>query len=345
VHRGRDTDRRRRRTAIACLGALLALAARARPSDAASYQVRWTPTGDTGVAYYNVYTRQSGSDFGDPRNAGFPPVGADGTMTFVVNGLPASDVRFAVTAVASNGVESRFSNEVGGCTTAAECGDGNACTVDSCNGFCSYTPVADGTSCSDGDVCDGVETCRGGICQPGTPLPCDDGDECTLDGCTATGGCTHVEIPSCSLCVTSSRVPLEARRLKIVQTTQGIQFTASGIVGPLPAINFGSTGLVVEVVDGTGASLVRSVIPGNAIESNRGGDSFHLRKDAPLASLGGVRKLRMRRRSDSRLTLSVRGKTSLMPETFPTELTLLFLAGTHCAVDTCTAFARTSDCR
>ena len=87
------------------------------------------------------------------------------------------------------------------------------------------------------------------------------------------------------------------------------------------------------------------MIPGNAIESNRSGDSFHLAKDASPASLGGVRKLSMRRRPDGRLTLSVRGKTSLLPKTFPTELTLLFLAGTHCAVDTCTAFARTSDCR
>lgn len=345
MHRGRYNDRRRLRTAIACLGALLALAAHARPVAAVSYQVRWRPAGDAGIASYRVYTRQSGSWFGDPRDAGLPPVGTDGTMAFVVSGLPASDVRFAVTAVAASGAESAFSNEVAGCTTVAECGDGNPCTVDSCNGFCTYAPMADGASCSDGDVCDGDETCRGGICQPGTPLACNDGDECTLDGCTANGGCTHMEIPSCSLCVTSSRVPLEARRLKIVQTTQGIQLTASGIVGPLPAIDFGSTGLVVEVVDGTGTSLVLSVIPGSAIESNRGGDSFHLAEDAPLASLGGVRKLRMRRRPDGRLTLSVRGKTSLMPESFPTELTLLFLAGTHCAVDTCTAFARTSDCR
>ena len=59
--------------------------------------------------------------------------------------------------------------------------------------MCVNLHVQDGVSCSNGNVCDGEETCRGGQCT-GTPLNCDDGDHCTTDGCDRVRGCTHVEI-------------------------------------------------------------------------------------------------------------------------------------------------------
>ena len=50
-----------------------------------------------------------------------------------------------------------------------------------------------GTSCEceDGDVCNGIETCSGGVCEPGTPLDCDDGVACTADLCDAIAGCQN----------------------------------------------------------------------------------------------------------------------------------------------------------
>jgi hypothetical protein len=46
--------------------------------------------------------------------------------------------------------------------------------------------------CADGNLCNGVETCTGGACQPGTPVNCVDGLQCTQDVCTpATGVCSH----------------------------------------------------------------------------------------------------------------------------------------------------------
>jgi cysteine-rich repeat protein len=57
-----------------------------------------------------------------------------------------------------------------------------------------------GTSCSDGDVCDGVETCQLGLCTPGVPLVCDDGDPCTVDECMAGSGCDATKdlgLPEC----------------------------------------------------------------------------------------------------------------------------------------------------
>ena len=73
------------------------------------------------------------------------------------------------------------------------CNDGNICTTDTCNPStgCAHTPVANGTSCSDGDLCNGAETCQAGVCTPGVPLDCNDGNICTDDTCNPATGCVH----------------------------------------------------------------------------------------------------------------------------------------------------------
>jgi len=45
--------------------------------------------------------------------------------------------------------------------------------------------------CSDGNACNGEETCVAGSCQPGTALDCDDQNPCTDDSCDAVAGCQH----------------------------------------------------------------------------------------------------------------------------------------------------------
>src|SRR5213075_264814 len=46
--------------------------------------------------------------------------------------------------------------------------------------------------CNDGNLCNGSETCVGGVCQQGTAINCDDGLFCTIDSCVpATGACVH----------------------------------------------------------------------------------------------------------------------------------------------------------
>jgi len=99
----------------------------------------------------------------------------------------------------------------GVCTDSPDlsCDDNNACTADSCNPSvgCVHTPVGTGTSCSDGDICNGVETCQSGACvssgglncadgdictcMPGTGPICDDGNSCTADQCVPGTGCVH----------------------------------------------------------------------------------------------------------------------------------------------------------
>lgn len=50
----------------------------------------------------------------------------------------------------------------------------------------------DGTSCDDGLWCNGSETCQSGVCQPGTPVVCDDGNPCTADSCNeAADACVY----------------------------------------------------------------------------------------------------------------------------------------------------------
>lgn len=93
--------------------------------------------------------------------------------------------------------------ENGSCTSDPRpCDDGNVCTADSCDptvpGGCVYTPRLDGANCSDGDVCNGIETCQGGQCAPGTPLNCDDGNGCTIDlPCDPATGCHYNPKPGC----------------------------------------------------------------------------------------------------------------------------------------------------
>ncbi len=83
------------------------------------------------------------------------------------------------------------------CTTDAACDDGNPCTADRCtNGFCTNTPD-DTLPCSDGNACNGSETCQGGVCVHAPPPDCDDNNVCTDDACDPTRGCTHTPIPGC----------------------------------------------------------------------------------------------------------------------------------------------------
>jgi hypothetical protein len=95
-----------------------------------------------------------------------------------------------------NGAES-CQNGVCGGGTPLDCNDGNPCTADSCDPVlgCGSSPVPDGTSCADGNACNGAETCVGGTCQGGTPPNCDDVNVCTTDSCDPFVGCRNVAVP------------------------------------------------------------------------------------------------------------------------------------------------------
>jgi hypothetical protein len=86
--------------------------------------------------------------------------------------------------------------------TPLNCDDGIACTADTCDPVagCLHAPIPDGGSCSDGNACNGLETCLGGVCTPGTPPNCDDGNVCTTDSCVVPTGCKHAPVANGTPC-------------------------------------------------------------------------------------------------------------------------------------------------
>ena len=94
------------------------------------------------------------------------------------------------------------------------CDDGNPCTVDQCDPVdgCVSSASANGTPCDDPDPCRLGGSCSGGICGGGVAT-CDDGVVCTVDTCTADGGCLHgTDDQACAtgnLCVLRQCHPLQ----------------------------------------------------------------------------------------------------------------------------------------
>jgi hypothetical protein len=89
------------------------------------------------------------------------------------------------------------------CQNEADCRSGvcrgGICCEGSCEGACfscalpgsfgSCRQMSDDSPCPDGDLCNGSEFCREGVCLSGTPLECFDGNPCTEDRCFAASGC------------------------------------------------------------------------------------------------------------------------------------------------------------
>jgi hypothetical protein len=64
------------------------------------------------------------------------------------------------------------------------------------NGF-----FANPTSCSDGNACNGVESCQNNNCVGGQAPNCNDGNACTNDTCNPTSGCQASPVANRSQCV------------------------------------------------------------------------------------------------------------------------------------------------
>ncbi len=80
-------------------------------------------------------------------------------------------------------------------TTATVCPPAGACKTSQCDPIAGCVSTNLGGPCNDGSVCTVGDTCSGGQCLPGTTLvQCDDFNDCTLDGCSPTLGCTHTNL-------------------------------------------------------------------------------------------------------------------------------------------------------
>lgn len=86
---------------------------------------------------------------------------------------------------------------------ARDCSDGIDCTSDSCddsNDRCKNTP--NDSYCSDGLYCNGAEYCHSSLgCQAGTPVDCDDNNECTSDSCNEDiNSCENISVEDNTSC-------------------------------------------------------------------------------------------------------------------------------------------------
>ena len=75
-------------------------------------------------------------------------------------------------------------------SVAVPCGDGNACTADTCDPKkgCVYPPLS-ATTCDDGSACTNKDSCISGACI-GDPVTCNDSNPCSDDACNLAKGCT-----------------------------------------------------------------------------------------------------------------------------------------------------------
>ena len=78
-----------------------------------------------------------------------------------------------------------------GCTVAADCDDGNPCTLDECGADlrCRYTPVADDTACPGGICCSGacVDSAADPLHCGSCTRVCGPGSTCSSGSCACTG--------------------------------------------------------------------------------------------------------------------------------------------------------------
>jgi len=80
------------------------------------------------------------------------------------------------------------------------CDDGVGCTLDRCDGLadiCAHDP--DAGACEDGVFCNGAEICEEAGCAPAAPLDCEDGSDCTTNGCDEDAD-TCLSAPTPELC-------------------------------------------------------------------------------------------------------------------------------------------------
>ena len=76
-----------------------------------------------------------------------------------------SGVAFQLTATgAQSQAQIAFTDDPVTCNTDADCDDQDPCTIDRCNPQkkCAHSNAPNGTSCTDGNVCNGAETCLAG---------------------------------------------------------------------------------------------------------------------------------------------------------------------------------------
>ncbi|HTM43961.1 MAG TPA: DUF4215 domain-containing protein [Polyangiaceae bacterium] len=145
-----------------------------------------------------VSTDAGASDAGNAADSGTAPASGDASLT---DSGSISSPDATVAADAGNplaGICKAGACVLAGCGNGVlqageQCDDGNDVNSDGCKNDCKYTCEAD-SDCDDHDVCTGSdETCNthNHRCVAGTPLTCDDSNDCTDNTCDPILGCLY----------------------------------------------------------------------------------------------------------------------------------------------------------
>ena len=148
-----------------------------------------------------------------------------------------------------------------------DCGDGQPCTIDVCNGTtgaCSHAATPNGGACDDGKLCVVNEWCQNSACTGGTANLCDDGDKCTIDSCNATTGCQHVASTSLPGCCnpTVFATGFENDGGNGITLSQAAATTMGWSIGTQSKAHTGSGALAITALnsDGTATATLPSIL-------------------------------------------------------------------------------------
>jgi len=285
--------------------------------------LQWT-TGDAsgGSGGLGGSPARAGYSAGDMTNfAELAASGDQGAMLDLVNQSNVGDPGRFVFAV-SNGVPQICGN--GLIQGFEECDDDNNDSGDGCSADCLIeacstcsgepsvcTPALDGTSCSDGQFCNGAETCQSGICAAGaTPcgLSCDEGSDSCVSECPAAP-------LSCRGAVKTSLVAKnneedDGKDKFVWKWLKGASTTQEEFGDPTDATDY-----VLCIYAGAGAELVgQSVVPASAAAWHTSSSKGYKFKDKSDANNSGVQKIILKGSPTDKAKIQVKGKGVGLPD-------------------------------
>lgn len=135
------------------------------------------------------------------------------------------------------------------------CYDGNPCTLDVCDpetDACSFPPYSG--PCDDGDLCTVDERCIEGACT-GSPVSCDDFNDCTADSCNPTSGCIN-NLANGAPCQTGNFCTNDT--------------CSAGLCTPGPAVNCGTPDVCLAPSCDPGVGCTTTRLSGNTCDDDDG---------------------------------------------------------------------------
>jgi hypothetical protein len=294
-----------------CVGFVMPVAAHGATYSA---RIRFQPSDAPDVAGYNVYVRSGGEPYGVPQDAGLPVPAPDGLLAVIVSEL---DVRTAYVLAASaytgSGGESDLSNELN-------------------IGYADVAPFVD--SDDDGLVDAAEDVNLNQIVDPGETDPenPDTDADGILDGsdqCQHTPAGFSIDMQGCALCT-----ELRVQKLRLrARSTRG-RLVGRAVSVPAPELDPTVSGVVLEIVGATGASLYRAELPAAAFTTNPARRVFKFRAgpgfEAPVTT-NGLTKLVLKRRGTRMAIVAKAASSDLSALLGQTSLTMAVWGGDTCA--------------